>query len=86
MRGNIIARTARLKRSRQERLDSLQSKLKVLQRKHQDSVDPNTEQEMNIVKNEIDEIYTQEIQKKLVYLKQKYSKVWAKHPSCLPIG
>ena len=33
---------------------------------------------MKIVKNEIDEIYTQEIQKKLVYLKQKYQEVGGK--------
>ena len=32
----------------------------MLQRKHKDSVDPNTEQEIKIVKNEvyIDEVYT----------------------------
>lgn len=78
IRGNIIARSAYLKRTRQERLDTLQSKLKLLQRKHKDNVDPNMEQEMNIVKNEIDGIYTQEIQKKLVYLKQKYWEVGGK--------
>lgn len=72
MRGNITACTTHIKNSRQERLATLQLKLKLLQRKHKDYVESNTEQEIKADKYEIDEIYTQEIQEKLVYLKQKY--------------
>lgn len=38
-------------------------------------MDLNIEQEVKMVKNEIDEIFTEEIQKKLVFLKQKYWEV-----------
>lgn len=62
MRGNIIAHSARIKKLRQERLDKLQSKLKELQRRHKGDMDSNTQQEIKIVKKEIDEIYTQETQ------------------------
>ena len=64
MRGNIIARSARIKKLRQERLNKLQTKLKGATKKTQ------RRQEIKIVKKETDKMYTQEIQKKLVFLKQ----------------
>ena len=58
MRGNIIARSAPIKKPWQKRLKKLQSKLKELQRQHKDDKDSNTQQQLKIVKKEIDEIYT----------------------------
>lgn len=72
MRGKLIAKSALLKRMRQERLNRLQLDLKQLERNHKDSQDPNTYLQLLKKKNEINEIYSQEIQKKLVFLKQKY--------------
>ncbi len=50
MRGNIIARTARLKKLRQERLSTLQSKLKDLQREHKDNMDRKVEHKLKLLK------------------------------------
>lgn len=72
MRGNIIARSSYVKKLREERLNNLQQKLKQLQRQHKDNLEPNTERDIKTVKNEIDSLLTEEVKKKLIYLKQKY--------------
>lgn len=78
MRGKIIATTSFLKKHRQERLKTLQAELKQLQRDHKDTLDSRKNQEIKRVKNQIDEIYTQEYQKKLIFLKQRYYEVGSK--------
>lgn len=56
----------------------MQSQLKQLQREHKQNMDPEIVQEIKKIKQDIDEIYTQEIQKKLFFLKQKYWEVGGK--------
>ncbi len=53
----------------------METKLKHLQRYHTDTLDMRVKQEIKEIRNEIDEIGTQEIQKKLLFTKQRYYEI-----------
>lgn len=72
MRGKIIATTSLLNKIRKKRLHDLETQLKQLQRIHSSNLDTRTKQEIRGIRNEIDEISTQEIQKKMLFTKQRY--------------
>lgn len=72
LRGKIIALSAELKKSKAKRLSDLQEKLKSLEQVHSINKDSSTLEQMRPVKQEIDKILSEEIEKKLKYLKQRY--------------
>lgn len=72
MRGRIIAITSNLKKSKAARLEMLQSELLTLETKHKNNIDSNTKSEIAKKRNQIEEIYNQEAQKKLIFTKQSY--------------
>lgn len=71
MRGKLIARSAFRKKKKQERLITLQSDLKRLEKEH-NTVDSKIMVEIKMERAEINEIESQEIQKKMIYTKQRY--------------
>lgn len=72
LRGQIIGYSARFKRAKQKELDELQGELKQLEQNHKDSNDQTIRGLLQKKRNEINEIYTKDIQKKLIFTKQKY--------------
>jgi len=72
MRGKLIARSAFRKKKKQERLKTLQSSLKRLEKEHKNSVDSKIMAEIKRIKAEINEIFSQEIQNKMIYTKQRF--------------
>ncbi len=78
LRGKIISISSSLKKRRQEKLSSLHAKLRELQKDHKTR--PGIDKEVSIKKlqNEIDEIYSEEVKKKLVFLKQGYYEAGSK--------
>lgn len=65
--GKIVGYSSYLKRSWQKKLDQLQSELKQLEQEHKDTADQKIREQLMKKKNEINEI-----QKKLIFTKQKY--------------
>ncbi len=65
LRGKIISKSSFIKRASQERLKNLQSGLKHLEMIHKKSGDARIKQEIEKKKNENNEIYSLEIQKKM---------------------
>lgn len=84
LRGEIISITAHLKKMKSQRLTDLQGKLKKLQLDDSHN-NNNTSLKLEIKKTqkEIDEIYSLEIQKKYIFLKQKNYEVGAKSAKIL---
>ena len=78
MRARIIAITSSLKKIRRQKLQDLETKLKHLQRVHSVTLDEKEKQEIKEIRNEIEEMSTQEIQKKFMFLKQRYYEVGGK--------
>lgn len=72
IRGKIIAISSMEKKLKTQKLKDLKDKLMRLQKDHSKSLLDSTKAEINIIKSEIDEINTQEIQKKLLFTKQLY--------------
>lgn len=72
LRGKIIGYSAHLKRVRQKELIQLEVELKQLEQHHKDTNDNKNRELIRKKKNEINEIYTKDIQKKLIFTKQKY--------------
>lgn len=72
IRGEIIAFTASRKREKQRRLIALQGELKSLEIKHMEQKDPQTLIRINKIKQDINGIYDEEIEKQLKFTKQKY--------------
>ena len=72
LRGKIIAISSYEKKLRKERLINLEEKLKELQRDHVETLNKETRLKMNKIQKEIDEISTLEIQKMLLFTKQRY--------------
>ena len=72
MRGRIIAITSNLKKCKVARLQMLQSELLALETKHKNTIDTKTKFEIAKKRNQIEEIYNQEVQKKLMFTKQSY--------------
>lgn len=83
MRGKLIAKSAYLKKMRQQQLDTLKSDLKRLEREHKDKLEEDIYQEIKRKRAEINEIYTQEIKKKLLFTKQRYYEVGGKSTKLL---
>lgn len=75
MRGKIIAKSAYLKKIRQLKLDTLKSDLKRLEREHKEKLEAHINQEIKKKREEINEIYVQEIQKNPLFIKQRYYEV-----------
>lgn len=69
LRGKIIARTASLKKIRRGKIELLQTQLKEAQQVHKRTNDPS---EIQRLQKELDAILTEEIQRKLIFLKQNY--------------
>lgn len=72
MRGKLIARSAFRKKNKQERLKILQSDLKRLEKEYKNTVDSKMMDEIKVKRAEINEILSQEFQKKMIYTKQRY--------------
>ncbi len=72
LRGQIIAITSKLKKCRLEKLNTLTNSLNKLELENKKGPNKNLSQEIKKIKTELDYLYTQEIEKKLMFLKQKY--------------
>lgn len=72
LRGKMIARTALLKKISQGRIDSLQIKLKKAQALHKRTNDPGEKQIIKKLQKELDSLLSEEIQRKLLFLRQNY--------------
>lgn len=72
LRGKIIALTSPIKKQKKEKLGKLQLDLNELQRQHKNTLDDDKTIEIKRLQNEIDAIYSEETQKKLMFLKQNY--------------
>lgn len=83
IRGKLIAKTAYSKKQRQERLHKLETDLKKLETEHKSKVDERTNQDIKRIKTEINDILAQEIQKKLMYMKQQYYEAGSKSTKLL---
>lgn len=64
--------SAELKKIKAKRLSDLQEKLRSLEKARSINKDSSTLEQMRPVKQEIDKILSEEIEKKLKYLKQRY--------------
>lgn len=83
MRGRAIAVAAALKRERNKHLNDLQIKLKKLELDHKLTQKSATEGEIKKIRNEINNITELEIQKKLMFTKQKYYEGGGKYAKLL---
>ena len=81
MRGSVIAVTALLKNQREVKIKTFQTELKSLESEHKESTDPKVKIEIKI--NQIEELYSEEIQKTLLYTKQKYYEGGTKYSKLL---
>lgn len=72
LRGKIIAVASLKKKLRQRKLLDLQNQLKLLEGCHAQGQDPKILQQIQKIRNEINIIYTQEIEKKMLFAKQRY--------------
>jgi hypothetical protein len=72
IRGKIIALTASRKKEKQKRLNELQEELKSLEIRHTEQKDPQILIKINKIKQDINGIYDEEIEKQLKFTKQKY--------------
>ena len=83
IRGKLIAKSVYLKRLKQEKLNKLESDLKKLETEHKNNMDEKINQEIIRIKTEINDILAQEIQKKLLYMKQRYYEAGSKSAKLL---
>lgn len=72
LRGKIIAMSSLKKKIRNRTIEDLQNKLKELESKHKLSLAQDTLGEIRKIRNEINNLATQEIKKNLMFLKQRY--------------
>jgi len=72
LRGEIIALSSYKKKKRNKEQEDLQNKLKELERKHKMRQTQDALEEINKIRNEINNLATQEIEKKRMFLKQRY--------------
>lgn len=72
MRGKLIARAAYRKKRNQARLKTLLMDLEKLEKQHKNTVDDNIVVEIKTKRAEINDIMSQDIQKKMIYTKQRY--------------
>lgn len=72
IRGKIIAIASYKKKIRNKTMEDLQNKLKEMENKHKQSPKLNNFDEIRQIRNEINDLSTQDTRKKLMFLKQKY--------------
>lgn len=75
LRGKIIAKLALQKTLKQEKLNKLEKELENLEKKHKKYIEAEISDRISEIKKQIAEIYDADIQKKLVFLKQRYYEV-----------
>lgn len=75
LRGKIIAKLALQRRLKQEKLNKLEKELENLEKKHKKYIEAEISERISKIKKQIAEIYDADIQKKLVFLKQRYYEV-----------
>lgn len=78
IRGKLIAYSSNLKKSRQKRLLELESELKQLEKDYKETRDHTLKEPITKKKNEIDNVYSNDIQKRLIFTKQTYYEGGAK--------
>uniref|UniRef100_A0A3B3B8H2 Reverse transcriptase domain-containing protein n=1 Tax=Oryzias melastigma TaxID=30732 RepID=A0A3B3B8H2_ORYME len=83
LRGKIISRLSHEKKLKQKRLNMLELELKKLEKVNKDRASKKTEHEIKMKISEINDIHSQEIQKKLIYTKQRYYEVGNKSTKLL---
>ena len=72
IRGKIIAISSVIKKTKEQKLKSLEEELRNLEKKHMENNLPQTLERIKAVRKEIDIIYKQEIEKKHKFLRQNY--------------
>ncbi len=72
LRGKIIAAASFKKRQCQKKLLALQNQLKILEDIHAQDHNTNILQQIKKIRTEINILYTQEIEKKMLFTRQKY--------------
>lgn len=72
LRGKIIIIASTKKKQRQKKLNDLQDRLKQLEINHAKNRNPQMLQEIKKIRDEIDDLTTQEIIKKMLFTKQRY--------------
>lgn len=72
IRGKIIAIASYRKKLRSKKMEDLYKKLKELETKHKQSSAQNILEEIKHTRNEINNLNIQDVQKKMMFLKQKY--------------
>uniref|UniRef100_A0A3P9LA26 Reverse transcriptase domain-containing protein n=1 Tax=Oryzias latipes TaxID=8090 RepID=A0A3P9LA26_ORYLA len=78
LRGKIISLSSSLKKRKQDKLNQLTCQLKDLQKQHKIGAKHDNGTKIKKLQNEIDEIYSEEVKKKLVFLKQGYYEAGSK--------
>ena len=78
MRGKLISFTSHLKRTKGQKLADLQTRLKLKQQEDINNPNPTVKQEIRKLQGDISDVYTQEIQKNLTFLRQKYYEIGGK--------
>lgn len=83
LRGKIIAKSAYLKKLRQKNLVALQMDLQKVEQEHKERPNDKIYQEIRKKKAEINDIYSADIQKKLLFTKQRYYEAGSKSTKLL---
>ena len=78
LRGKIISESAFIKKMKTQKLLNLQNQLTELEQKHSKNKDPQLLLQMRPLKQEIDKIYCDEIEKNLRFTKQRYYEAGSK--------
>ncbi len=81
LRGKIIAYSALLKKVKAKKLSDLEVKLRDLERLHGSTKDPSALLQMRSIKQEIDKICSEEVEKKIRFMKRRYDDMmfWASY-------
>lgn len=72
MRGKLISIASHLKRIKGQKLADLQVNLKLKEQEDINTTNPTVKQDIRKIQGEINDIYTQEAQNNLIFLRQKY--------------
>lgn len=78
MRGKLISLTSHLKKTKEQKLIDLQSNLKLKQQEDINNPTFKAKQKIRKIQGEINDIYTQEAQKKVTFLRQRYYEIGGK--------
>ncbi len=78
LRGKIISETAFLRKMKTQKLLNMQKQLKELEQQHSKSKDPQLLLQIRPLKQEIDKIYCDEVEKNLRFTKQRYYEAGSK--------